>query len=191
MNEIILNNLKNKAKEVLDENTRFHCYGHALEVLENAIKLIEIRGVEKIDKDSLYAAALLHDASNSQDKKIEGIEGAEIAGKVLKKIKNFPQEKIKDVKRLIISIDEDREKTADELIINAADEMAAFSDLGLVRSLMMCGGKGMKVKEAIEDELAFLEKRFSGFKMEEARDLVKNQYQEKKKLLTSLLNNYP
>jgi HD superfamily phosphodiesterase len=187
MDEKLLHSLKDKARKILENNTRFHCYAHAIEVLENVIKLVGVFGEEKYDKTALFAAALFHDASNHQEKELEGVEGSEIAGKVLMETDGFPEEKINDVKRLIKSINEDREKTNDEIILNTADEMAAFSELGLIRSFMISGNKGMKVREAIEWELAYLEKRYNKLKLQVAKDLVADFYENRKNLLLTSL----
>ncbi len=180
--------LKKKAKEILQGNTRFHCYGHALEVLEN-VKLL-ISGQEKRhDTDVLFAAALFHDASNYSDNEREGKDGAKITKSILSKMKEFPKDKIEDVGRLIESINRPA-KPEDEIIINTADEMAAFSDLGLIRSFMIAGAKGTKVPDAIKWDLEYLDKRFKKLKINSAKKLIEYGYKKKNKILTKLLLSY-
>lgn len=190
MEENLVKILKEKVKPILENNIRFHCYAHAMEVLENVRILLEIEKEESVDKLPLFAAALLHDLSNSQEKEVENKEGAELADKLLSEIDEFPKEKIKDVKRLILSLDGSDNPLADEVIINSADEMAGFSDLGFIRSFMIAGKDQMKVKDAIEWEMQFLTKRFSKFKMESARNLVKKKYRQRIRSLQAILNQY-
>ena len=190
MEDKLLNLLKEKARQLLENNTRFHCYAHALEFLENVGKLLALENEQNFDETVLYAAALFHDASNNQTDEVEGIEGAEIAEKLLLEIEIFPKDKITEVKRLIKSTNEHRELTLDETILNTADEMAAFSNLGLVRSFMISGSKGMKVKDALEWELGYLDKRFNKFKLQSAQELVKEQYKERQKFLLNSLSLY-
>lgn len=186
MDAKLLNKLRNEARKILENNTRFHDYGHAIEVLENVQKLL-IEEKEYFDKDILFASALFHDTSNKQDTPKEGIEGAEKAEKVLLKIKEFPREKIKEVKRLIIAHTKYGKKRKDEILFEAADQMAAFSYLGLLRSFMMFGKTNFKINDAIKSELEYLEKRYKKFKLKSARELVKKQYRNKKSLLEKLL----
>jgi HD superfamily phosphodiesterase len=89
MNLKLLKALKSKASEILESNTRLHDYGHAIEVLGNVQKLIKASG-NKLDIDILYTAALFHDVSNKQGGQAEDQEAAEIAGKVLGQISEFP-----------------------------------------------------------------------------------------------------
>lgn len=183
MNKILLNRLKKEAKKILDKNTRFHDYGHALEVLENVQKLLEKEGINRYDKGILFTTALFHDTSNKQNTIEEGIEGARIAERVLLKIKEFPKEKIKDVKRIIVAHTVYGKKQKDEILFEAADQMAAFSDLGLIRSFMMYGKDNLKIKDAIKSELEYLEKRFNIFELKSAREMVKDAYLKKLKCL--------
>jgi HD superfamily phosphodiesterase len=188
MKDDLLQLLKKKAKEKLGENTRFHCYAHAIEVLENAQKLLEVEGKDKYDDVVMLTAALFHDVSNYQDER-EGEDGAKFTEEILREMDTFPKDKIADVKRLIESISREPEKD-DEVLISTADEMAAFSDLGLIRSFMISGSRGMKVKDAIEWELSYLEKRFNKFKLQSAKDMVKKSYEDRKKFLENALESY-
>lgn len=190
MDDNLLSKLKLVVKQILDKNTRFHCYGHAIEVLNNVKKLIDVEQIKDLDEVSLYTASLFHDVSNSSDNEVEGKEGGEIAERILLTMEEFPRQKIPEVKRLIESINEKEVLKIDEVILNTADEMSAFSSLGLCRSLMISGGKGLKVKEALEWELSYLEKRFSNFKLESAKKLVGHQYSERRKFILDCLGSY-
>lgn len=185
----LLKQLLLAAKTKLENNTRFHDYAHAIEVFNNAIKLIKAEGIKKYDHETILAAALFHDLSNHQEKEIEGIEGAMLAEDLLKGIKDFPQNKINDVKRLIESLNR-KAIQDDEILINSADEMAALSGLGLIRSMMISGNRNMKVKEALEWELGYIEKRFTRLPLESAKKLSKSEYQYQKTLITKILKYY-
>jgi HD superfamily phosphodiesterase len=188
MHNTLLQQLKLKAKEKLEDNTRFHCYAHAIEVLENTQKLLEVEVGENYDEVVLLTAALFHDVSNYQDER-EGKDGASLAEVILNDIDDYPKNKIADVKRLIESISREPEQD-DEVILTSADEMAAFSELGLVRSFMISGNRDMKVREAIEWELSYLEKRFTHFRLQVAKDMVRDVYQQRKEYLERCLEQY-
>ncbi|KKQ52960.1 MAG: hypothetical protein UT19_C0009G0034 [Candidatus Woesebacteria bacterium GW2011_GWB1_39_10b] len=185
----LLKQLFGEAKKILENNKRFHDYGHAVEVILNVEELLKAGGRSKYDVETLWASALFHDASNSQDKEREGKDGAKIAEAILQEIKDFPQDKIKEVKRLIESIDREPE-TDDEVLITTADEMAALSPLGLVRSMMISGNRNMLVKDALEWELNYIDKRYKRLRLENAKKIVKLSYQQKRQFLLSCLSNY-
>ncbi|OGM14934.1 hypothetical protein A3A76_02280 [Candidatus Woesebacteria bacterium RIFCSPLOWO2_01_FULL_39_23] len=104
-------------------------------------------------------------------------------------IKDFPKDKIKEVKRLIESINREP-KTDDEVLLTTADEMAALSPLGLVRLMMISGNRGIKVENALEWELNYIDKRFNRLRLKSAKEIVKKDYEEKRKLLLSCLALY-
>ena len=184
----LLKQLLSEAKRVLEDNKRFHDYGHATEVVLNVEKLLKEEGRVKYDIETLWASALLHDASNYQDER-EGKDGAKIAEQVLLTVKDFPKDKIEGVKRLIESVSREPKKQ-DEVLLTTADEMSALSPLGLVRSMMISGSRGMKVKDALEWELNYIDKRFNKLRLKSAKELVKKDYEERRKYLTVCLLLY-
>lgn len=191
MNSKLLQQLKRESKKLLESNTRFHDYGHALEVLEN-VRLITKK--EGGDEDILYASALFHDASNFQKKGIEGKDGAKITKKILEKIPEFPKEKIADVCRLIISIDGEATKK-DEQIIDDADSLAVFSKLSIARGFMIYGKKEEKVEPAIKDFIKLIDRKYKSFMYNQShtrtgKKLAKERYKFIKEFLEELLNNY-
>ena len=129
MDKDLMQALFEATKKGMRNNKRFHTFDHAMEVFINAQKLIPLRGG---DETVILAAALLHDLSNRDDERDE----VALAEKVLTKIKLFPREKIKDVLRIITSIN-GKAILDDEIIVNEADRMAVFSKLSLVRAMMM------------------------------------------------------
>ena len=185
----LLKQLLNEAKSVLEDNKRFHDYGHAVEVILNVEELLKAGGRSKYDVETLWASALFHDASNYQDKEREGKDGAKIAEQVILAIKDFPQDKVQDVKRLIESINREP-RTDDEVLITTADEMAALSPLGLVRSMMISGNRNIKVKDALKWELNYIDKRFNRLRLKSAKELVKENYEHKRTLLFDCLTLY-
>lgn len=185
MNSQLLTELKKKAKEALAHTTRFHDYGHALEVLENTKKILQF---ENGDEDVLFASALFHDLSNQSGEQ-EGEDGASIARNLLENIPDFPKNKIDDVCRLIKSISGEA-VSRDEIIINEADRMAIFSKLSIVRGFMIYAQRGIQPKEAIEDFLEFIEKKYQKFKTPKAKELIENDYVFIKNFLTDTLMFY-
>ncbi|MFA5358896.1 MAG: HD domain-containing protein [Patescibacteria group bacterium] len=187
MNQSLLLELKQSAEKTLAKNKRFHDFAHAMEVLNNVVAIIKNEGG---DKDILYAAALFHDASNFQEKGMEGVDGAKIARKALIKIKVFPRKKIKGVSDLIISLDR-QAMSLEETILSDADELASFSRLSVARGFMIYGSRGVTVKSAVEDFLRYIDKRYYSFKRKKshtktARKLAEVRYPEIKKFLQSL-----
>lgn len=164
MDKDLLQKLLEETKKEMAGNKRFHSFGHAMEVFNNAKKLINILGG---DETVILTAALLHDLSNRDDEK----DGPELARALIYKINYFPKNKIDEVIRLIKSI-EGRAVLKDELILNEADRMAVFSKLSLVRAMMMYGKKGLSIEEAKVDFLNFIEKKHKGFKLIEAKKLI-------------------
>jgi len=187
MNQKLLRELKAKSKIALQKNTRFHDYGHALEVLKNTKKIISLEKGH-FDQDILFAVALFHDVSNRNDE-LEGQDGATITQKYLNQIKSFPLEKIPDVQRIIISISGNA-SSMDEIIINEADRMAIFSKLSLCRAFMINGHKELQLYEAIKNFLEFIDKKYTRFQLKSAQKLAKNDYLFMKKFLQDCLVFY-
>lgn len=185
MDTILLDKLKSECQKALSSNTRFHDYGHALEVLENTKKILQF---ENGDEDVLFASALFHDLSNKNGEQ-EGEDGARLARNLLENIPSFPKNKIDDVCRLIESISGDA-ISRDEIIINEADRMAIFSKLSIVRGFMIYAQRGTQPKGAIEDFLALIEKKYQKFKIPKAKELIENDYVFIKNFLTDTLMFY-
>ena len=121
MNKDLLAILIKAANKALSNNTRFHDFGHALEVLKNTQQILKF---ENGDEDILFTAALFHDVSNLSGKN-EGVDGAEITSSILNKVESFPKNKIDDVCRLIKSLNGDT-VNKDEIIIDAQDSQIIF-----------------------------------------------------------------
>lgn len=186
MDAKLLEILKKKCETALSSNTRFHDYGHALEVLDNTQKILQS---EKQDETILSAAALFHDVSNEKGID-EGEDGAKITREILMNTPEFPQDKIDDVCRLIKSVSGEA-NNRDELIINEADRMAIFSGLSLIRGFMIYAQKGLQPKEAIEDFLKFIDKKYLHFKIPAAREFIQDDYSFLRKFLLNAGKLYP
>ena len=175
-----------KCEITLSANSRFHDYGHALEVLENTKKILQ---TEEGDEDVLFTAALFHDVSNENGSH-EGQDGAKITEQILTNTPEFPQNKIEDVCRLIKSVSGEA-INRDELIINEADRMAVFSKLSLIRGFMIYAQRGLQPKAAIEDFIKLIDKKYQHFKIEKARKFIEDDYQFIKTFLTDASKLYP
>lgn len=185
MDTNLLTVLKLEAEKALSANTRFHDIGHAYEVLQNTKKLLQY---ENGDEDTLFASALFHDLSDQSGKE-EGEDSANLARSILVTIPSFPKNKIADVCRLIKSLSGDA-VSRDELVINEADRMAIFSKLSIVRGFMLYAQRGIQPKEATEDFLAFVEKKYQKFKIPKAKELIEKDYLFIKEFLSSTLMFY-
>lgn len=163
-NQII--KLKILAREHLSKNRRFHDYGHALEVLENALVLQKHHGG---NLDIIIPACLFHDLSNSSIKGIEGIESADLADVILKNKLKYDKDKIIKIKDVIKKVSDGGESTIEEIIVNDADCLAAFSMLSLARGFMIYGSKNFNVLTAINDFMNFLHNKFQSFKNKQSK----------------------
>ena len=185
MDAKLLDILKKKCEVALSSNVRFHDFGHALEVLENTKKILQ---TEIGDEDVLFTSALFHDVSNESGPN-EGADGAKITEDILINTPEFPQVKIADVCRLIKSVS-GKANNLDELIINEADRMAVFSKLSLIRGFMIYAQRGLQPKEAIEDFLIFIERKYQHFKIPNAKNFIKKDYQFLRKFLLEARDFY-
>ncbi|HPL93282.1 MAG TPA: HD domain-containing protein [bacterium] len=144
--------LKALAKKELEKNERFHDYAHAISVFNNAQKLITGEKAErKVNVLAVLTATLFHDISSVD--KHDSLESAKKVGRLLKQIPDFPKDTIKEVERLIASVERDHmnENALDELLVNEADSLEVFSKLSLCRGFMICGKRGWKLQSTIED----------------------------------------
>lgn len=100
------NSLKNKLIKIAQKNQirsdPSHDFEHVLRVLYLAEKIAE---KEKADLNIIIPAALFHDTvvykKNSPKSKKENEESAEFAAKILENIKEYPKDKIENVKTCI------------------------------------------------------------------------------------------
>lgn len=160
-NQQLIEDLKKLAKKELAENERFHDYAHAISVFNNAQKIIAGEKAEKkIDSLAILTATLFHDISN-QDKH-DSLDSAKKVAKLLKSVKNFPVNLIKEVERLITSVEKDRmnENALDEMIVNEADSLEVFSKLSLCRGFMICGKRGWKLQASIQDFQNLIDRKY-------------------------------
>lgn len=157
---VLLKELKELAKSKLESNERFHDYGHAISVYKNAEKIIKLEKAEnKVNVLAVLTATLFHDISNVE--KNDSLESAKLIPELLGDVNDFPKDLIREVSRLIISIESGmlNENNLDEVIINEADGLEALSKLSICRAFMMYGAKGAKVKNSIEDFKNYINKK--------------------------------
>lgn len=160
--EDVIEKVKNISKKEMSKNKRFHDYAHVLSVFNNVNKIIREEGIEKkVDSLIILTGALLHDLSDIDGGIKEGLNGAKKARKILKKIKGFPEDKIKDVERLIVAIDRDKgdEFELDEMVLCDADRLDALSELGICRSFMLLAKRGLNLQEAVLDYWNYIERK--------------------------------
>lgn len=102
MNKQLKDKLIKIAEKEIKTHDPSHDFSHAMRVLNNAEKIAK---KEKADLDVIIPAALFHDVivypKYKPESKFEHDESAEKAGKILSKIKEYPNKKIELVKECI------------------------------------------------------------------------------------------
>lgn len=191
----LIKELKELAKKTLDSNERFHDYGHAISVYNNAKKIITGEKVQKrVNVLAILTACLFHDVSNAE--KNDSLESAKLIPELLASVKDFPEDSVKDVQRLVVSIEKGmmNENAIDEVIINEADSLEALSKLSVCRAFMIYGRRDWKVKTSIEDFKNYIDKKIreinSGGHTKTARKTAKKQTPFIKKFLDDCLKVY-
>jgi HD superfamily phosphodiesterase len=193
--DALIKELKIVAKKELDTNERFHDYGHALAVFNNAKEIIKGEKAEKkVNSLAILTATLFHDIS-SKDKH-DSLDSAKKVSKLLKKVNKFPKNLIKEVERLIISIEKGymNENTLDELIVNEADSLEVFSKLSICRGFMLCGKRGWTLKYTIQDFRNLIDRKYKELNKKDhtktAKKIANKQMPFIKKFLDDCLKVY-
>jgi len=191
----VIEDLKTSAKKKLEDNERFHDFAHAISVFNNAEKIIKGEKAErKVNPLAILAAALFHDISSKE--KHDSLDSAKKVRKLLIQVDNFPTEIIKEVERLIISIEKDRmnENALDELIVNEADSLEVFSKLSICRGFMLCGKRGWTLHDTIQDFRNLIDRKYNELHKKEhtmtAKKIADRQMPFITKFLDDCLNLY-
>lgn len=175
----MLQKLLDEARKI-SSDASLEDYVRACITLRNAHKLMLVEGKEKFDRNTMWAAALFHSYARRQDQKVEHI---------LKSVKDFPEEKITEAKRLIKGVNSDP-RADDEILITTAIDMTALSVFSLAEALVEGGSKGLKTKEALERELNLIEKRYQRMKLQSGKKLSEQVYHGIRQLIESNLRQY-
>jgi HD superfamily phosphodiesterase len=158
--EKLILKLKEIAIKKMSGNKRFHDQAHILSVFKNAEEIIKKeKSQNKVDSLVILTAALFHDLSDYDGGIKEGLDGAKNAKDILEKINEFPKEKIKDVERLIISLESKDKTNLDEKILQDADSLDALSKLGICRSFMLLSKRGMNLQEAAMEYYKYIKRK--------------------------------
>jgi len=143
MNPKTVKKLKSIAQDRQTKEDPSHDFEHVKRVLDMAIK---IGKSEKADLDVIIPAALFHDTvvyrKDSHQSKNETDESAEVAGIILKKIKNYPKEKIEDVKTCIRQCSFTKAIVPNLLeskVLQDADLLESTGALSIIRTFSSCG----------------------------------------------------
>ncbi len=182
--EILLKKLKEKSREIMEEDKHFHDFAHVMGVYRNVDKLLEH---EQGNRLVLLTSALFHDIKRGF--KDHGTEGAKHVKEILKSIPEFPQDLIDSVAQIIDSHDKEQ-KTQDEKLFYDADKMDAFSELGTARSLMMYSKKGLSLKKTSFDYLDLIDYFFNKLYTDTAKKLIKKEYEKTKEFALKLVERY-
>lgn len=143
MNIPLRNKLLKIAKKKYGGDDPSHDFGHILRVLSNATN---IAAEEKADMDILLPAVLFHDVinypKNSPKAKLASDESAECIKKILKNIKEYPQDKIPKVVYAVSVCSFDKGVTPRELeakILQDADGLEATGAISIMRTYASTG----------------------------------------------------
>ena len=132
------------AKETISSiNDPSHDIAHTLRVLANAER---IANSENVDMDIVIASALFHDIivypKHGENSKSSNIHSAELAEKILAKVPEFPPEKIRAVKDVILATSfrfATGSKSAEARVVHDADLLEATGLIGAMRTFGSCG----------------------------------------------------
>lgn len=153
MNNKLRKKLIDIAKKKIKSKDVAHDFNHAMQVLRN---IETIAKQEKGDLDILIPAALFHDiivypkfSKRTIDSQKDSADATE---KILKTIKNYPQEKIEDVKICIKECSFSRgiiPTTFHSIILQDADRLESMGAISIMRTFSYAG----KMKEPLYNPL--------------------------------------
>lgn len=134
-----------------NKNDPSHDFEHALRVLHLSEKIAKKEKKEKADLDILIPAALFHDVivyqKDTSHSKKESDESAELASRILKKLKGYPEEKISKVQICIRQCSFSKRITPELFeakILQDADRLEATGVISIMRTFASCGQMNRK-----------------------------------------------
>jgi len=143
MNAQVLKKLRTIASDRQLKSDPSHDFEHVVRVLNMAIKIGKSVGA---DLDVVIPAALFHDTvvyrKDSPESRNEADESAEVAGQILEKTKNYPKQKIADVKACIQQCSFTKGIKATLLeseVLQDADLLESTGALSIMRTFSSCG----------------------------------------------------
>lgn len=174
MNNIV-EKIKKEMIQISDEKMQETSYddwnSHIKLVYENAHKLAEERNA---DIEVVDLAAILHDVARVMGYgpiEEHNIYGAEVAEKMLKKYE-YPEEKIKHVKKCVYNHIDNQKESVEEEIIADADVLAHFDNLTMLYWIAM-GKKRLNCDDAkkfVKSKLEFDYNKLSEYGKEKYKD---------------------
>lgn len=182
--KILLEKLKRKSREIMEDGKHFHDFAHIMDVYKNIERLLKY---EKGNRLILLTATLFHDVK--RDSQNHGNEGSKYMEGLLRSIPEFPQDLIDSVVQVISSHDKEQ-KTCDEKLFYDADKMDAFNELATARSFMMYSKEGLSLKEACLNYLNLIDYFFHSLHTTTAQKLIKKEYKETKLFALKLVEKY-
>lgn len=143
MNKNIRETLLKLAEQNISSDDPAHDFQHALRVLVLAERIARN---EKADLDVLVASALFHDLVNypKNDKRSKNAtyESAKMAGKILKELPEYPDDKIRDVQVCVRCCSFTKSIVPDSLeakILQDADGLEATGAISIMRTFSSTG----------------------------------------------------
>ncbi len=153
---------KEKIREIEEiVQQELSCSAHSLDHSMRVYRLCRLIADKKsVDMETLEIAALMHDigqskeASDSSGKTDHAIEGAKMAGDILRDL-HFPEDKIKNIQNCIISHryrTKNRPKTEEAKILFDADKLDGIGALGIARMFAWVGKNGANIYRRVDLE---------------------------------------
>lgn len=143
MNEELKDKLLSTVRKRITDEDPSHDFEHTLRVMNNAE---EIARKENADLDIVIPAALLHDIvnypKNDPRSRNASDESAEVAGKILRKVKGYPKSKIGRVQLAIRSCSFSKgiaPKLLEAKILQDADGLEATGAISVMRTFSSTG----------------------------------------------------
>lgn len=140
------NYLMKIAKKLIKKDDPSHDFFHALRVLKNCEIIAQKEGG---DLEILFAAALFHDIvcypKNHEKSKFSTEESANMAVDILKKISDYPQEKIETVYSAILECSFSKglkPSSKESIILQDADKLEATGFISIMRTFASAGQMG-------------------------------------------------
>lgn len=177
----MIEEIKEIVKEACKKETNYFGYRAWKEHILPVVRFSKILADKlNADKEIVEVAALLHDYSSVLNKDFypeHHIHSARLAEDILKKY-NYPQEKIEEVKRCIVSHRASKnipKETVEAQIIADADSLAHFDNIGSVLYLAFVIHK-MSSDKGTKWVLSKLERDWNRLSFLESREIIQEKY---------------
>jgi len=165
MNNIRIEKIKQYVEKAMD------CPGHNIDHVMRVYNIcLTLAKGEKIDKEVLEAATLLHDIGGLREmgdktgKTDHAVESSKMAKLLLKKLE-FSEEKIKHIQACIVSHrfkNDHKPETLEAKLLFDADKLDALGAIGIARSFVWVGKNKAHIYKKVSDLNEYAKENLSG-----------------------------